>query len=84
MVNIGIVRMVRLFAVRANGSGSTITNWLAGSERFVRQKVNNTINIKSILKVNPHDTPEMDSKITFTIPLESVYLFDGESEKVIK
>lgn len=39
---------------------------------------------KSILKVNPHDTPEMDSKITFTIPLESVYLFDGESEKVIK
>ena len=39
---------------------------------------------KSILKVNPHDTPEMDSKITFTIPLESVYLFDGESERVIK
>ena len=39
---------------------------------------------KSILKVNPHDTPEMDSKITFTIPLESVYLFDGDSERVIK
>lgn len=27
---------------------------------------------KTILKVNPHDTPEMDSKISFTIPLESV------------
>ncbi len=39
---------------------------------------------KSILKVNPHETPEMDSNIKFTIPLESVYLFDGESEKVIK
>ena len=39
---------------------------------------------KTILKVNPHDTPEMDSKISFTIPLESVYLFDGETEKVIK
>ncbi|MGN0906787.1 MAG: ABC transporter ATP-binding protein [Bullifex sp.] len=39
---------------------------------------------KSILKVNPHDTPEMDSEITFTIPLESVYLFDNETEKVIK
>ena len=39
---------------------------------------------KSILKVNPHDTPEMDSEIIFTIPLESVYIFDNETEKVIK
>ena len=39
---------------------------------------------KSILKVDPHDTPEMDSSLTFHIPLESVYLFDGETEKVIK
>ena len=39
---------------------------------------------KSILKVNPHDTPEMDSEIVFTIPLESVYIFDNETEKVIK
>ena len=36
---------------------------------------------KSILKVNPHDTPEMDSDIEFSIPFESVYLFDGETEK---
>ncbi len=40
--------------------------------------------VKSILKVNPHDTPEMDSKFDFYIPLEGVYLFDGETEKVIK
>ena len=38
---------------------------------------------KSILKVNPHDTPEMDNDIEFSIPFESVYLFDGETEKRI-
>ena len=38
---------------------------------------------KSILKVNPHDTPEMDSDIEFSIPYESVYLFDGETERII-
>ena len=38
---------------------------------------------KSILKVNPHDTPEMDSDIEFSIPFESVYLCDGETEKRI-
>ena len=38
---------------------------------------------KAILKVDPHDTPEVDSAITFSIPYESVYLFDGETEKVI-
>ncbi len=38
---------------------------------------------RAILKVDPHDTPEMDSKLTFSIPYESVSLFDGESELVI-
>ena len=38
---------------------------------------------KSILKVNPHETPEMDSDIEFSIPYESVYLFDGETERRI-
>ena len=38
----------------------------------------------SILKVDPHDTPEVDSVITFSIPYENVYLFDGETEMVIK
>ena len=37
-----------------------------------------------ILKVDPHDTPEIDSEILFSIPYESVYLFDGETEKVIE
>ena len=38
---------------------------------------------KAILKVNPHETPEMDSDIEFSIPYESVYLFDGETERRI-
>ena len=38
---------------------------------------------QAILKVDSHDTPETDVDITFTIPLESVYLFDAETEKVI-
>ncbi|MCD8223872.1 MAG: sn-glycerol-3-phosphate ABC transporter ATP-binding protein UgpC [Clostridiales bacterium] len=39
---------------------------------------------RAILKVDPHDTPEVDSRITFSIPYESVYLFDGETEFIIK
>ena len=39
---------------------------------------------QAILKVDSHDTPETDRDITFSIPYENVYLFDGETEKVIK
>ena len=38
---------------------------------------------KAILKVSPHEIPQMDSEISFSIPVDSVYLFDGETEKVI-
>ncbi len=38
---------------------------------------------KAILKVDPHDTPEMDTEIAFSIPVKDIYLFDGETEKVI-
>ncbi len=38
----------------------------------------------AILKVNPHEAPAMNEHITFSIPNESVYLFDGETEVVIK
>ena len=40
--------------------------------------------LHAILKVDPHDTPEIDSDIVFSIPYENVYLFDGETETVIK
>jgi len=38
---------------------------------------------ESILKVDSHDTPEMGANLTFSIPMESVYLFDGETEMVL-
>lgn len=40
--------------------------------------------VKSILKVDPHDTPEIDSRVQFSVPYKSVSLFDGESEMVIE
>ena len=39
---------------------------------------------KAILKVTPHEIPEMDTEVTFSIPVESVYLFDAATEMVIK
>ena len=38
---------------------------------------------QAILKVDSHDTPETDRDITFYVPYESVYLFDGETEETI-
>ena len=38
---------------------------------------------QAILKVDSHDTPEMDTDMTFCIPYESIYLFDGETEMVL-
>jgi len=38
---------------------------------------------KAILKVTPHEIPEMDSEIIFSVPVESVYLFDADTEFVI-
>ncbi len=38
---------------------------------------------KVILKVSPHEIPAMDSQLSFFIPEDSVYLFDGETEKVL-
>ena len=43
----------------------------------------NVADAQAILKVDSHDTPEMNEPLTFSIPYESVYLFDGETEAVI-
>lgn len=40
--------------------------------------------IKTILKVEPHESPELDTKLDFVIPYENVYLFDAQTEKRIK
>ena len=39
---------------------------------------------QAILKVDSHDTPEMDAPLTFYIPREAIYLFDGETELAIR
>ena len=38
----------------------------------------------AILKVDSHDTPETGAKLTFSIPYDAVYLFDGKTENVIR
>ncbi len=38
----------------------------------------------AILKVTPYETPEMNDNIVFSIPVESTYLFDAETEMVIE
>ena len=43
----------------------------------------NMLGEQSILKVDPHDTPKMDTNISFYIPFKSVYLFDAQTEEVI-
>ncbi len=40
--------------------------------------------LQSILKVDPHDTPETDTNIEFSVPYENVYLFNAVTEKVIE
>ena len=39
---------------------------------------------QAILKVDPHDTPELDKELTFAVPHEHIYLFDPETEAVIR
>ena len=43
----------------------------------------NVADAQAILKVDSHDTPEMNEPLTFSIPYSEVYLFDGETEMVI-
>ncbi len=38
---------------------------------------------KAILKVTPHEIPEMDTELTFYLPVDQIYLFDGQTENVI-
>ena len=38
---------------------------------------------QAILKVDSHDTPETDEALTFYVPWESMYFFDGETEQVL-
>lgn len=39
--------------------------------------------VKTILKVDPRDSPAVDSKLSFAVPYENIYLFDRDTEKRI-
>ena len=39
---------------------------------------------QAILKMDPHEVPQMGSEAVFSIPYKSLYLFDGETEMAIK
>ena len=62
-------------------SGEVELTELLGDNTNVYVDISGT---KSILKVDPHDTPKMDATIDFSIPYSGVYLFDGQTEAVIE
>lgn len=40
--------------------------------------------VNIILKVNPHDTPAMDSDFTFVVPQHAAYVYDAETEQIVE
>lgn len=68
-------------------SGAHVLNATVELTEMLGDNTNVYINVgphNAILKVNPHDAPEMDQQIDFSIPVESTYLFDAETEMVIE
>ncbi len=39
--------------------------------------------VTAIIKLDPHDAPNMDEEFDFYVPYENVYLFDGETENIL-
>jgi multiple sugar transport system ATP-binding protein len=44
----------------------------------------NVGDVNVILKVNPHDTPEMGAEFKFVVPYKAAYLYDQETELAIE
>ena len=40
--------------------------------------------VNIILKINPHDSPEMGSDFTFRIPQVAAYIYDAETEEIVE
>ena len=59
---------------------ATLTEML-GDSTNVYTKIGD---INVILKLDPHDAPDMEEEFDFYIPYEKAYLFDKESEFVLK
>jgi len=62
-------------------NGEVELNELLGDNTNVYVDIEGT---KTILKIDPHDTPQMDTQITFSIPYKNVYVFDADTEEVIE
>jgi len=62
-------------------NGEVELNELLGDNTNVYVDIEGT---KAILKIDPHDTPQMDTQITFSIPYKNVYVFDADTEEVIE
>ena len=75
---------------RLNGTNMEYVYKFCGTVELTEMLGDNTnvyidINgVKSILKVDPHDTPRVDTDLGFAIPYKNVYLFDKHTEKRIK
>jgi len=59
---------------------ATLTEMLGDSSNIYVSVGNDDV----ILKVDPHDVPEMDSEFDFYIPYDRIYLFDKETEFVLE
>lgn len=59
---------------------ATLTEMLGDSTNIYIEIDQDTV----ILKVDPHDAPKMDEEFDFYLPYDKVYLFDKESENVLK
>lgn len=70
--------------------GEQAGSYVLGANVELTEMLGDTTNVyvnigetNAILKVNPHETPRVDADIAFSIPVESTYLFDAETEEVI-
>ena len=59
---------------------ATLTEMLGDSTNVYTQIGDKNI----ILKLDPHDAPEMEEEFDFYIPYDKIYLFDSENEFVLK
>ncbi len=74
----------------AKGGKAGKDEYLVKSEVELTELLGDTTNVyakvggvNTILKVNPHDTPERGSTFSFGVPYKAAYLFDAETEEVI-
>ena len=66
-------------AIKVKGV-ATLTEMLGDSTNVYTQIGDKTV----ILKLDPHDAPNMEEQFEFYIPYEKIYLFDKETEFVLK